>query len=107
MWEDPPPNDWWSKWVLGTGIPVALVVVAIGCATSGYALLPGRRGRLELHDGDAAVFGLILFAAAAFLHVHFLWNNLDHLFAWVDLGKGIALIGMIASIGWLCVRVLV
>lgn len=113
MWnvfDDDPPRDWWAKWVLGAAVPGLIAFVGMRCIVTGYAWLPRRRmlqRSLELHGAAGAWVGVALVAAALFLHVHYLWNNVDRLTPFADVAKTASLLGFVAALGVVLWRVAV
>jgi hypothetical protein len=113
MWnvfEDDPPRDWWAKWVLGAAVPGLIALVGARCIVTGYAWLPSRRmlrQPLELQGAGAAWVGVALLAAALFLHIHYLWNNVDRLTPFTDVAKTASLLAFFAALGVVLWRIVV
>ncbi len=107
MFDEAPPDDWWSKWVLGTAVSLLLATHGLWCIATERAWLPGRRvGRaMSLHDADAIAFGVAVLAGAALLHVHYFWSHVERLAPYVDLGKLVSVLVLVAAMCVLIFRI--
>ncbi len=99
-----PPIGPVPRWAGGVAVPVAVLAYGLRVLLSGHATLAGRGISTAVHGPDAAAIGLAAASAAAFLHCHYFWGNVDRLAPWADVGKAAGLIGLIASLGYLLVH---
>lgn len=103
--DDDAPSNNWSKWGMGLAIPLVIAVMGVSKTISQHASLLGfRRQRMPLTGWDAVAFGIVLLAVAFFMHSHYFWSNTRRMIEYVDLGRAIALLAGIASLGFIVVR---
>jgi hypothetical protein len=103
--ESDAPTDSWSKWGMGIALPAVIAVYGLSRVILLKAALMGRRGhQISLTGWDAVAYGIAVMAVALFLNVHYFWSNSERLAEYVDLGKAVALLMGIASIGFIVVR---
>jgi hypothetical protein len=103
-WADIPASGPLPQWLGGIIIPVALLAYGISRIVVRHAILGGRIP-IDLHGPTAVALGIASLSLGVFLHCHYFWGNLYHLSAAAVLGKIVALIGFIISVGYIIVQV--
>ena len=92
-----PEPTFWSKWFGGIILPIFLGIYALRCCISQCAVWVGDGSSLDLCGEPAVFFGLTWLSGALFLHFHYFWTTLRHLWVFTNLGKTISLLCLIAS----------
>lgn len=68
-------------------------------------MLYGRRGvRMPLSGWDAVAFGIVILSVALFMHARYFMAHSKTMSDYAELGKIVALLAGIASIGFVVVR---
>lgn len=106
-WGGAPAAGPWPKWFGGILVPLPLIVYAIVCLVTHRGFLPGRHTPLDLRDANAVALGISSMAAGMFLHLHYFWGNVCPSSHLPGIGKTLALIAFIGSLGYVIVRITV
>ena len=90
-----------GQWLSGVGVAAVLAVYAVDCLLSGQATLPLRRsgGFFQCHGLSATAVGSLCLCVAAFIHLHWFWTASPRFWGYAQVGKLIAALGMIGSVG--------
>lgn len=102
---DIPSQGWFPKWFGGVIFPLAFAVYGISCFVTGHGVLTNRQMSLDLYGPNAAALGGGSLSIGIFLHCHYFWGNIYQMSFIAVLGKIVALMAFIGSIGYLIVRV--
>jgi hypothetical protein len=94
-----------TKWLLGGAAPIAIAAFGTWVLLSGRIVIYSHGHRVEFEGLEASAWGVLILAAAAFMHCHFLWGNSNRLAPYADLGKLAALVGVVVSAGYLALSV--
>lgn len=90
-----------SQRAIGVGAAAAIAGYALYCFWTGSALLPGNRYQPVIHlqglAARAAASGWL--SLAAFVHLHWFWTASPRFWGYAQLGKLLALAGIVASLG--------
>lgn len=92
-----------SKWFGGVIVPLILLAVAVKCWVTQRGSLLGKDGALQLDGTDAIVMGFVWSSASLFLFMHYFVGRSNVLYRARDIGKGIALLGFVTSLGYIVV----
>ena len=99
-----PDDTCQSKWFGGVIVPLVFFALAVKCwVTQRGSLWGSRGGILQLAETDAIVMGFVWASASVFLFVHYCIGRGSVLYPVKGIGKGIALLGFIASLGYIVV----
>ena len=99
-----PDDTCQSKWFGGVIVPLVFLALAVKCWVTQRGSLWGRGGGvLQLAGTDAIVMGFVWASASVFLFVHYCIGRGSVLYPVKGIGKGIALLGFIASLGYIVV----
>ena len=91
----------WSTWFGGIIVPAVIAWLGATYIGNQEAVLHGRGGSIaDLRGQQAILYGVTWLCAAAFLHFHYFWSTLKHLWIFAELGKILALLGFVASLGY-------
>jgi len=101
--EGEPPQGPLPKWGGGLVAPLACLGHAVFCLVRGEAHI-GRGQGYPIYGGDVVVYSLSVFFLAVGLHCHFFWGNSERLEAYSGLGKVVGLLGFVACLVLLGVR---
>jgi hypothetical protein len=95
-----------QRWILGVGAALLIGSYGLYCAVTRHAWVPRTRpiGMHEWHGVDAVAIGCALLFLAAFAHCHWFWSSHPRWHGYGQLGKLVAIIGIIASLAWLLYR---
>lgn len=97
----PPEATFWSKWCGGVIIPLVILRYGVLILMTNEAKLFARHGTsLELSGNNAIAMGIAWLFVALFLNFHFFWSAIPRIFVVSYPGKLLALIGFIASFGY-------
>jgi hypothetical protein len=90
-----------GQWLTGVGLAALLAAYAVDCLLTGQATLPLRQsGRFfECHGLSATALGSLYLCIAVFMHLHWFWTASPRFWGYAQLGKLIAALGMIGSVG--------
>ena len=90
-----------SKWLGGIAVPIVITIYAVNCIITKQAVMAGVHGsQIELTRTPAVAFGVAWLCVAIFLHFHYFWPTLKRLWVLTDVGKTIAALGFIVSLGY-------
>jgi hypothetical protein len=92
-----------SPWLGGVILPLVFFALALKCWITQRGSLWGRGGVLQLAGTDAIVMGFVWASASIFLFMHYSVGVGSVLYPVRGIGKGIALLGFIASLGYIVV----
>ncbi|WP_373653410.1 hypothetical protein [Schlesneria sp. DSM 10557] len=96
------PNDDWNKCGWGICVPILLLLLAFLRMAYRHDVPGGRAAqRLALSGKDAPWLALLLISIALLIHVRYFWTNTEKLAPFADLGKLVALLMFIGSLGML------
>lgn len=98
-----PEQGPFPKWGGGLVAPLACVGHAVFCLVRGEAHV-GRGQGYPIYGGDVVVYALAVFFIAVVLHCHFFWGNSERLEPYAGLGKVVGLVGFVACLVLLGVR---
>lgn len=95
----------WTKWFGGLIVPAVMLSYGTrSCILKQSVLFGGgrfgRRG-IELDGSEAVAMGITWICLGLFLNFHYFWPTLKRLYVFTDLGKIVAAVGFIASLGYL------
>ncbi len=97
-------GTFWQKWGGGVVASCFFLYFAITAFAAGTTELTGRYGAtMELTGPDARAKGFLFLSIALYLFTHYFLAN-TRLYIARDIGKVIALLGIIASIGFIGIR---
>jgi len=90
-----------GQWLTGVGVAVLLAAYAIDCLLTGEATLPLRRSGsfYQCYGLSATALGSLYLCVALFVHLHWFWTASPRFWGYAQLGKLIAALGMIGSVG--------
>ena len=90
-----------GQWFTGVGLAALLAAYAVNCLLTGQATLPSRGpiGFIECEGLSATALGSLYLCIAAFMHLHWFWTASPRFWGYAQLGKLIAALGMIGSVG--------
>jgi hypothetical protein len=98
---DNPGDSFLHKYLLGIIIPLCISIYAALCIITKHGVLIGSDSPDLIMNGKIAVFyGIACASIAMHFHFHFYWVNHKRLFAYAYLGKLLALIALIISLGY-------
>ena len=91
------------RWMLGIGAAAALACYGAWCVAAQRAWVPHTRplGIQEWHGATAVAVGCLLLGIAAAIHAHWFWSNHPRWHGLGQVGKLVALVGVVASVVWL------
>jgi len=103
-----PPQSGWAKWLGGALLPLLPLWGAIHCWVTQKGFFPGWRfghrfSGYDLTGTQAIILGVLLFAIAAFIHLHYFWGNSRKLAPFMELSKivsGLVAVGCIVYLYW-------
>ena len=89
-----------GQWLIGVGLAAALAGYAVFCFWTGRALILGRRGTFlwEVYGAAANSAAALYLSIAVFMHLHWFWTASPRFWAYAQLGKLLAAVGMIAGL---------
>ena len=106
----PPSGEKEQKWILGGFLAALPVGYGLYCCLTGHAKtinVPlqgfqaiGRGFFLDVFGGAAVSLGFALVFIGLFLHFHWFWGHHHILCRYYEIGKLVALIGMLVSVGF-------
>lgn len=101
--EGQPSQSWWHKWMLGVVVPLGLIGLGLWmCITQEITTI--GRNQTTFRGSNAFALGCAAVSIGWFLHFHYFWGNIYDQAWFAVLGKFVALIAMIASLGFLIVH---
>lgn len=103
--EDVPASGPLPMYGGGIVLPSVLIAYGLACWISGHAAIADRYYPLDLNGTKAIAAGIAYLSLGVFLHCHYFWGNLYHLAGFAVLGKILAAIAFIVSLGFVIVRV--
>ena len=96
-----PTPSFWTKWFGGLIVPAVMLSYGIkSCILQKSVLFGGRRHGMTLDGSEAVAMGITWICLGLFLHFHLFWPTLKRLYIFTDLGKIVAALGFIASLGY-------
>jgi hypothetical protein len=95
-----------QRWILGVAAALPIGGDGLYCVLARHAWVLTTRplGLHERHGADAVAVGGALLFLAAFVHCHWFWSGHLRWHGYGQIGKVVAIIGVIVSIGWLLYR---
>lgn len=81
-------------------MPAFVIWHGAGCILAQQATLSGRGSSLNLLGRYAIVLGVCWLSGGLFLHFHYFWTTLKRLWVFAELGKILALLGFVGSLGY-------
>ena len=104
--EGQPTQGWWHKWMLGIIAALAMIGWGLFALSTQHAILFSRNLQREtFHGPNALALGCAGASLGLFLHFHYFWGNIYDQAWFAVLGKVATLIGLIASLAFVIVRV--
>jgi hypothetical protein len=96
-------SDPFQKRLLGLGAPLLIGAYGASCALlpRTWALRTRPLELVEWRGAGAVAFGCLLISLAAVIHCHWFWSSHPRWHGFGQLGKLLALVGLIASVAWL------
>jgi hypothetical protein len=104
-WEDQPKQGPFYQWGLGAIVPLFFLYHGIHAIVIRHASYGRPEQTLTLEGWNAIALGVAAVSVSLFLHCHYFWGNIYNQAWFAVLGKIIALIGFIAGMGVVMVRV--
>ena len=98
-----PDGTFQSKWFGGVILPLVFFALAVKCWVTQRGSLWGRGGPLQLGGTDAIVMGFVWTSASIFPFMHYFVGRSSALYRVRDIGKGIALLDFVTSLGYIVV----
>lgn len=93
------------RWVWGLGLAAALAAGGLWSIVTGSALFPVGYDSVWVYGRNAVAIGLFWLSLGALLHFHFLWAPHPRLWRAGHVGKVLALLAFLGSLGYVTVRV--
>src|SRR5688572_18471244 len=92
-----------SRWGLGVGAALLTACYGTYCVLAQRAWVPRTRplGIHEWQGATAVAIGLLVLCLAAVMHCHWFWSSHPRWHGFGQLGKLVAVAGVVASLGWL------
>jgi hypothetical protein len=106
---DSASGDSFNAWMLGVVLALALAVYAFVClATQSAHFVEGRPLHVVVYKGGNAVaFGSMYLAAGVFLHCHFFWSWRERFQGYAQIGKLLAMVGVVGGMFYFIVSVFI
>jgi len=96
-------HEFWARWILGAAAAGLLAAYGGWCVVTQHAWLSRTRplGMAEWFGGMAIAAGCLYLSSAALMHCHWFWSGHPRWHGFGQFGKLIAIVAVVASIGWM------